>query len=325
MSVYKQKDLFDVTDARDYHKESQYHYLSTNNDKESINARNTIRDWIKDYPDRNNADFLSSIMSYEDDKHQAFFFELYIYTLFNLNGFNIHRGGKKLPDFHINGPTNFHCECTLAGSSIELRTFFGRTRGLNGALKSIKHSYSVHIKVIKSGEQNLNITRLTKFIRRHIDERNDGEILNLEFKKDNWILSIDLYFKPYLSGQCILGSLSGGFMKPMAHEILQQAIQDKLPSHYNFEDEPYIIGINSLERGLNDHEINGAIFGDDNFNSFFSKNKNTSVSGILLVNQLYPQWVESRAPKWIPNPWAKLPIDLPNLTIGFSKSESNQK
>ncbi len=314
-------NLYEVSNAREFHRNSQFYFLATDKGVDSIKARKTITQWLQIYPDKEEAHFTSRLTSFLDSDHLAAFFEMYIYNLFIANGYEPERGGMKMPDFNIaRGLDTFQCECTLAGDSIHQRTFFKCFRGFNKLLSSIPDPYSIHIDVAKEGENELSLTKLKRFILNELNRNLNSTEFSREFGINDWLLNLEFFRKEHLE-YCILGRLGGGFMKPIAHEVLFQALQDKRPNKYSVNEQPYIIAVNSLEPGLTKDEINKALFGDYNYPAFLAKDKNTSISGILLFNCLYPQWIELVNPQWIPNPHAKYPIDMPNLTIGFSVSE----
>lgn len=301
------------------HTNSQYYFLATSDEPLSVNARRTIDNWLVNYPDSDSADFRTRFCSSDDLSHLSAFFELYIFSLFSLHGFKVRRGEVKMPDFHIQkDQVSFHAECTMAGDSQHQEGVYKYLKGFTEKINEIKSDYFLNFSVWKYADAPLRMGKLKKYLENSLHKPIIDSTKKLSFDDNGWEIEISLVRKENQNNDNF-GMLFTGLKWVNAPKYLKQAIHDKRPKKYSFQYEPYIICVNSMESGLNENEIKQTLFGDARWSPFFSETKNRSISGVIIVKSLYPQWIEKVLPKYYQNPWAKHPINMPNLKIGFTK------
>ncbi|RCH56881.1 hypothetical protein DJ568_03225 [Mucilaginibacter hurinus] len=316
-------DNFERTDTnRDNFQVQHYAFLNTSAVPEAENGRRKVLSWAEGFT--LDAEFLRRFRSKINKQHSAALLELFIFNYFKSHKFpiqNLDRAEVPTPDFKIEGKTrSIYIECTRSSNSGTTDSIDTLQSLILDSFKNIdKQQHFINISWLVCSDRTPSLKKIRHFIREFIKDKQRGTVLIID--DAGWKIQISLL---PASPEVKRGI---GFMEHPAqivtpHLNVLTALNDKRPARYKL-DQPYIIALLSEDIHLDYLDMDLALFDGAPFQDklpikrgremafFIGKQHliNTSVSGVLLVQQLSPY--SSQLPKMMlyHHPNAKYPLD----------------
>jgi hypothetical protein len=347
------------------HNENYFQYYDSSAQKDITNIRKLLNGWFEKYPDSEKLELKSRFVG----SFYPAFFELFLYELFSKLGFQIivHpeiKNSNKRPDFLLkNKSLEIYVEAKEASDiSSNVEKIQNREGYFYDSLnKVISPNFFLQVKKldIKTHEQPAMksiIRRVEDWlsninpdsIERKMKERDFDSIPSFRINDDKILLEI----KPILKSKENRGKTDGRpigiypikFFWGGSENSIRKAIERKVKRYGNLA-KPYLICINSTSfRGIDENEIQDAIFGSIqttyNFKNKSTKSvrtydglvlgkrgpKNKNASAFFITNVL-PHNLHI-AKYWIyKHPFAENDLDLTetNFTFHFLKENEIQK
>ncbi len=304
---------------------SDYELICSSKKPDTIKCRELIEHWFDRFPKDKLNEFLGRFKSKVTEHHAGALFELFVYNLCLSLGFQTTRNTiGKIPDFKIVTSTNetIFLECTISGDSISKDPVHKNSNRLHEKLNEENLKYWIKIEVEKAGPNPIPEGKLLRIIKSKVNLLDyEQELLNARKENfseeqlisvDDWEIQVSFKAKPteiFIESTDNIGLFIGGLMSIESPKYLAQALNEKRTRNYEVNGVPYIIALNSLEIGLTEYEFLKALIGDTKKSGFFNKNKNTSVSGVLLTKRLNLWNVREPNLTLYHNPWTKRPIN----------------
>ena len=316
-------DNFERTDTnRDNFQVQHYTFLNTSAVPEAIYGRQKVLSWAEGCT--LNPEFLRRFRSKINKQHSAALLELFIFHYFKSRKFPIQtldRANVPTPDFKIGGKQQaIYVECTRSsnsGSSDGIDTL--QSVILDSFQKIDKKRHFINISWLLCSEKTPSLKKIRHLIREFIQDTNRQSVLIID--DAGWRIQISLL---PASPEVKRGI---GFMQHPAqvvtpHPNVLSALNDKRPARYKLE-QPYMIALLSEDVYLDYLDMDLALFDGAPFQDklpvkrgrdiafFIGKQRliNTSVSAVLLIQQLSPY--NNGLPKMMlyHHPKAKYPLD----------------
>ncbi|GAB2972052.1 hypothetical protein GCM10027049_02110 [Mucilaginibacter puniceus] len=307
---------------RDNFQVQHYAFLNTSAVPEAENGRQKILSWAEGFT--LNAEFLRRFRSKINKQHSAALLELFIFNYFKSHKFpirNIDRAQAPTPDFKIEGKQqSIYIECTRSSNSGTTDSIDTLQFVILDSFKNIdKQQHFINISWLVCSDKTPSLKKIRHFIREFIKDKQRQSVLIID--DAGWKIQISLL---PASPEVKRGI---GFMQHPAqvvtpHLNVLTALNDKRPARYKL-DQPYIIALLSEDMYLDDLDMDLALFDGAPFQDklpikrgrgmafFVGKQQliNTSVSGVLLIQQLSPY--SNALPKMMlyHHPNAKYPLD----------------
>ncbi len=326
MLASMRNNLFDTFNRtnEEYSKYSTptYNYFNETARPEFAKCREVLQKWYSKYPDRENLEFLGRFKSPINQQFRGAFFELYIHELFNTLGYSLDKTTDSC-DFKIEHELkDFYLECTLSQNPLVNDLVEHQINVISDRLDELDSLYFINLSVENFSSRSPGEGKLTRWLQNRIsqlDEDKDPEV-RWTYDNDGWEINISLIKKNGAESKSrnmgIMSPNTGGFID--SAKPIFESLKSKRPSRYNIEDQAYIIAINSSDMSLHQDDIIKALFKHRDLEYGFFGNsespRNTSVSGVLIIQQLSVVFPNNAKLQFWPNPWCKVPLDLPFAT-----------
>jgi hypothetical protein len=326
-----------------------FQYLERSARIEAERVRELIEQWFANYPDQEKGELRRRLQTNDDKIFSSSFFELYLHELFRRLGclIEIHpdRGisNTRFPDFRITEMEgkSYYLEAVSVDELYKDGVIGGNF--IDEALDAINHlrseKYFLHVRIKGIPSTPIPISSYKKSISKWLEEL-DYQKIKEDYKKggisslpkkviSHGNLDIELIPTPKSlprETENLIGSQGFGFRRTNTKDAIRKAIKDKA-GRYGKPDLPYVIAINVFSIVCDKEDIIDALFGTEersiDFQSCNSeemifrrkgdgawkKQKNTRVSGVLIVKSLGP-WSVAYRDIWIClNPWANKSYD----------------
>lgn len=322
---------FDIKKRR----ETNYEFLNRSAWKLSELVREKVNSWGNTF--EVDDEFIRMFKSKSDKQHYSAAFELLVYTLFKNSGFHLIRhpnvGTDKKPDFKASlDPMTFFMECTLSGNSFESLQEKNQKEAIEEIIEEIEYfPYYINVDFRKTSDQSISQRRFRKFLAELIpkSEGISNEVLlynKHSFEDNGWKLEITLARKPNIERKRSLGYITQAAKVIDTSKPIMTALNDKKPSRYGVENEPYIICLNTSDLFTKETCFGEALFGqygDDKIdlryplqNGFFLCDKapiNTTVTAVIIFRNFDLFTLDSSTVAVWHNPFAKNRIEINHL------------
>jgi hypothetical protein len=240
---------------------------------------------------------------------------------------------EKKPDFKAASDLmSFILECTLSGNSFESLQEKNQKEAIEEIIEEIEYfPYYINIDFRRTSEQSISQKRFRRFLTELIS-KSDGvsnEVLlyNKHFFEDNgWELEVTLARKTNIERKRSLGFITQDAKVIDTSKPILTALNDKKPSKYGVENEPYIICLNTSDLFTKETCFGEALFGqygDDKIdlryplqNGFFLGDKtpnNTTVTAVIIFRNFDLFTLDSSTVAVWHNPFAKNKIQINQL------------
>lgn len=326
---------------------STFEFYNNTARPEFSEIRNTLEKWYSGFPKNDQAEFLGRFRSNNNQHLLGALLELFSHRLFSSFGYKVNRTIDSCDFIALKDGRQIFLECTLAGDPLSNEMVEQHVNLICDKLNSLNSKFFLNLSVEKSNKESPAHGKLTRWIEKKIKEIGyqevkeeliaNNSIIKWIFNSNGWLIDISLKPKSNtLASSRNMGTItSGPAVIVYSEKYIYDAIQDKRPSKYGGMSDPYVIVVNSLDPTLDDDSIIEALFKyrDSEFGFYGnSKNqKNTSVSGVLIMKGLYLTSINNPRIQYWPNPWAKYPCELPFFSqqvldkeepyFGFKKNE----
>lgn len=339
-------NLFDVFErtyrGRANHDHSSYDFINNSAWQAAVYVRQLLNEWSREFP--LDADFISRFKSDNYQTHSAAFFEIATYQWLRLQGFEIalHQiastGSKKRPDFCIikSEEKVFYAECTLSALPDHDPGLERLKNQITDVLESIPSpKYWLSVDFEKCSTASLAKKKIKTFVSRLIDEgldehdSHDRKQKKWTLNESGWQISFSLFPKSIETTRTLGAIHVGPAGIIYSEKPLRSSLDRKKGSNYGNLDIPYIVCINSADFYLDSLSVMQTFFGprsrengflsldaeNDAFFLYKGRPRNTSVSRVLIVNNLVPWNLHvAKAALWH-NPFAAFPLDGTLLDI----------
>lgn len=313
------------------HSESKFNFLNTSSLDWVSYVRNILNLWYTNFP--KDLNFYRQFTSKRDNEHLSALFELFTFTVFQKIGFEVayhyEIGDRKVDLCLKKNDVKILLDCAINGEPNFNHRLEKISNNILDAIESI-HDKSVFINVnfIKSSNSNPSTSKIIKelnLIIRNLTNIGKGHQSQIVIEDSGWEVEFEIFKKRKPSSR-VLGANASiqepGFVEFPSMEKLRTTLDKKRGKNYLVNSE-FIIAVNPINSTLLDSSIKGALYGhaiDSNLNiktldnSFFyserrKREQNTSVSGVIIVKNLFvANFNKADIQLWI-NPWAKYSLN----------------
>lgn len=328
--------------------ESHYDFLNRSSWPQCGKARDLFEEWFRQYPKKDQYDFLNSFQAAAKHQYDAALWEMICYQIFYKQGFTLTHhpeicGSDKTPDFLVtkNGYNSFYLECAVIQNEEEKH----QAKIEEFINEKVKSPYYLSIQYENKANSTPNLNNIVNDIQEFIGEYNSNEV---DKKKtidiDGWIIRIGIIGKKSNTDNRTIACSAGG-----AQFIDRKSLINKLKNKsnkYKNLDKSLVMAINNINsrKRFDEQDIKEVLFGniDSDINSldgFFIKNgkpKNQRLNGLIYANGVYPWSLGGVDIDFYNNPWAKLKLDyrlwnsdrnyfsIKNQQISLSKSKGKK-
>lgn len=244
--------------------EGRFAYLDSSARPEAATCRETIEQWVQDYPEDKLAHWLGDFRSNDDGQHSSAFFELFLIQFFKANGWNVLEvepnieGVRGNPDFLIERPDGLKVVVEAIEPndlSVEARGKAKLIADIKDAINALKISdHYLMLDAIKAPSQAINKARLISALNDWLGTRpSDQDIF--EYEDKGAIVHLRVYHRP---GRDVdsphyraIGVEMGGVSVSTPGDHVKRGLERKA-SKYRELEFPYIIALNA--RGFQDTE-----------------------------------------------------------------------
>lgn len=316
---------------------SMFEFFNRTAREEFSSIRNILEAWYVDFPKKDQAEFLGRFRSNNKLHLLGALLELFTFRLFNSIEFEIDRTVESCDFTAFKNGSQIFLECTLSGDPLSNDMVEQHVNLICDRLDNLKSQFFLNLSVEKFNKESPAYGKLTRWLESKIAEVDYREVeqklaisssvTNWVFNSNGWVIKISLIPKGNASEESrnmgIIDSGNWGFID--SGKFIYDAIHDKRPSKYGKMNKPYIIIVNSLDPTLDDYSITQALYrhsaSEFGFYGNSKHQKNSSVSGILIIKGLYMTSIANPKLQYWPNPWAKNPLELPFDQKVLSKAE----
>lgn len=339
--------------GRANHDHSSYEFINKSAWPAANYVRELLETWCDEFP--LDTDFVNRFKSDNYQKHVAAFFELVMYRWLRAQDYDVklHElasiDSQRRPDFCISKLDKkvLYAECTLSALP-DYDPGIERLRNqITDILESIpcpKYWLSVYFE--KCSTNSLSKKKIINFVSKLIEEGLDRfDPANFErkrwtFRDCGWEMEFSLFPKSINTTRTLGASQHGPAGIIYSEKPLRASLDRKKGGNYGRFIHPYVICINSSDFYLDGLSIMQTLFGpragqshfdvkdkdNDGFFLFKGRPINTSVSAVLIVNNLVPWNLHVAKSSLWHNPFASLPLDTEALdiqSVSFRKSNGS--
>lgn len=336
------------------HAESHFEYLNRSARPEAEAIRTLLNKWFDDFPGIAQADVRARFRKADPGSYYGAFTELYCHAYCRGLGFEAnchpHIEGKRQPDFSLTKDQKLfaYVECTVATEFREGNTKQERMNRIYDVLNQNIDSpdFFIAVDILQFPERSMSAERIRRFLEGKLQGL-DPDVVGTELQRSGsihdspyyWVYEDDGFSVAFYpipksdeargkSGLRPLGAFSSG--GPFAHVVddrtpILNALEAKA-KRYGHLNQPYIIALNAIEDGLDNFDISGALFGQEQLSITRGTGERSSgrapdgfwqgprgprnrlVSGVLMMIHVDPWNIATRVPVLWHNPWATHPI-----------------
>lgn len=317
--------------------ETRYAYLNRSGRPEAERIRSVLEDWFSRYPE-DKQDNLQR--RFKGGEHESAFFELYLHEILIQQGFEckVHpviEGNGGSPDFLVrhNGQDCFYLEA-IVRKLLENEARHNRfVLELLAELDKIPSKFLFEVTVEGTLTSRPSLKPFKKRLREIENKGSGREFVLCENRPDvlrGKCPKITIAVSPRPEGSRSNRNVTGCFLgaeKVHTVDMIRNAIKKKA-GRYGKQKLPFIIAINVNEIVCKQEDVADALFGNrqividrntgkcwmdrDPHNAALKppgrNGKNTRVSGLIIVNELFPWTIAQKTPELWHNPWADKPL-----------------
>ena len=311
--------------------ENHFKYLNISDRKEYSEIRRLLSKWFNEYPDKEKNEFKSRFCSNNDISFNSSFFELYLYNLLRTEKYKIKVHPElgncpSKPDFLASTESEeFYLEAVVSEGKSEKEkskeNLFNNFVDVINQIETKKYFLSLSVRGLPN--KPVPSKRIKETVQKELDLL-DPKLLDLsietgDFKKlPIWEFNTD-GFKFEIQPMPIkrknestfiskpVAMVSYGMKFPRTEEYVLKTLKNKVNKYKNIN-KPIILAFNLLDNSFSKEDMAEFLFDKNKQNSFWGNSnnyKNTRISGILFINNLFPWSVGTYNLCLFINPFAK--------------------
>lgn len=347
-------DVFERTDMRiSRSREHPYLYLNISAHPVSNLLRATLEQWFAEYPNEYKDELKGGFIAASDC---SAFTELLVHRFLkqiNADSIVIHPnipGSEKKPDFKAvlgNQEVFIEVKNSIREDNPRIWDFYD---GLNKSYSTT--GYMLDLSFEGRFESPISVKKFIRFLEAQLEEFDATSLVEAGGGHDEtptWVFDyredkIHVRLIPCQDPQKVYDSPIG-IISPYSASItddagtLRKSLKKKA-SRYGDLDAVYLIAVNFEEGFLGDIDIAQALFGTEIFalrghgmepdsqrknDGLWAKNRNTRVSGVLVINGANPWSFWKKEPVLWLNPWSSYPLDITSLKGRITIKAVNEK
>lgn len=317
------------------HREREFEFLDRVDQPFYEAIRTLIDQWFERFPDDDNKADLRARLRGDEIDHRSAFWELWLHEYFVRSGCSIEvhpesPEGPRRRDFLVHSPKKgsfyleAHCVFDSKGDRSGERRLEAFRTGLQERLRLPNHAVLLFVESI--GKDPLPVRRYEGLVNQAAPSVGPGQHASVirEWTTDGWQLELYLFgltepssagLTEVALGQVTVDSFTSRHIAPVRKAIAKKAKQASTL------DLPYVLAVNLCVRhqcAIRPVDIHQALIGTDG--SFLAgKNAHsTSISALIVGNDMAPDWVAARLPVVYHHPEPRRVI---TTSFGLPKAE----
>jgi hypothetical protein len=244
--------------------EPLYRYLDSSARPEAREARETVESWVAAYPKSSLVRWLGDFRSNDDGQHLSAFFELFLVSFFEANGWTVLEvepeidGVRGRPDFLIEGPEGLRVVVEAIVPNDKDDEERGKAKliaDIKDAINALKlRDYYLMLEAIEAPTEAINKANLVRTLNAWIDSK-PAEDAIFEYEDKGALVNIRLLHRPGRDVDApqyrAIGIEMGGASVSTPGDHVKKGLERKA-SKYKELQLPYVIALNA--RGFHDTE-----------------------------------------------------------------------
>lgn len=301
-------DNFDRTDGtpRSDH-EDLYSFLNRAHQPYWDRVRRKLEEWFVGYPEEHALDLAERFKSRKPDQHFGAWWELYLFALFRLLGFDVevHPALPEVgtrPDFRVTrGETKFYLEAaTFFSGVVDSDRDAARDRWISDAVSKMSSpNFSLGLEISKSGREKPRDREITDPLMKWLatldpdaverDLRSGGAHPEIRCQIRDWNLEFTAFPNPpdrrsETGSVLVIGPGYAGVVNDQ--ERARKSLDGKR-SKYGHLDKPYVIALFGSSPFLDDGDFESVLYGEVECRYFENGPKNQEVRHVRAKNGLW--------------------------------------